>query len=192
MIRGSCLCGSVTYELERAGEHFVLCHCHRCKKHSGSAFLAGLLGYGVRFLTGKDLISSYEAPVLVTPPAYRRDFCSRCGTAVPSPVSVAGEDAFIVPAGSLDADPEVRPQRHVWVDCEAAWEAGMEALPRLTEAEVVLDHARLQERTGGQAAVPLYEFIVARYGERPGNDAVVAAARERLAAIEDSSAGPST
>ena len=147
MIRGSCLCGSVTYELEEAGELFVLCHCHRCKKHSGSAFLAGLLGYGVRFVSGEELVSSYEAPILVRPPAYRRDFCSRCGSALPAPVLLPDREAFIVPAGSLDDDPQVRPLQHVWIDCESPWEANIHDLPRLTEAEVLRERAR--EGMGG-------------------------------------------
>ncbi len=45
MIRGQCLCGGVQFEIERARGPFELCHCARCRKVSGSAFMAGL---GVR------------------------------------------------------------------------------------------------------------------------------------------------
>ena len=44
-IRGACLCGGVRFEVERAAGPFELCHCSRCRKVSGSAFVAGL---GVR------------------------------------------------------------------------------------------------------------------------------------------------
>jgi hypothetical protein len=33
MIRGSCLCGGVTFEIERAVGPFELCHCSRCRKN---------------------------------------------------------------------------------------------------------------------------------------------------------------
>jgi hypothetical protein len=61
MIKGSCLCGVVTYEFETATENFVLCHCNRCKKASGSAFTAGMMASGLKFLSGEELISYYEA-----------------------------------------------------------------------------------------------------------------------------------
>ena len=43
MIRGSCLCGSVKFEIERAAGPFELCHCARCRKVSGSAYLKGFV-----------------------------------------------------------------------------------------------------------------------------------------------------
>jgi hypothetical protein len=42
MIRGSCLCGGVRFEITRAIGPFELCHCSRCRKANGSAFVAGL------------------------------------------------------------------------------------------------------------------------------------------------------
>jgi hypothetical protein len=37
MMRGSCLCGGVRFEVDRAVGPFELCHCSRCRKASGSA-----------------------------------------------------------------------------------------------------------------------------------------------------------
>ena len=52
-IRGSCLCGGVTFEIEKAVGPMEFCHCNRCRKLSGSN---AILGIGVntgdyRFLT---------------------------------------------------------------------------------------------------------------------------------------------
>ncbi len=107
MIRGSCLCGRVSFEFEEVGSPFRLCHCHRCQKASGSAFFAGFVVKGLRFLTGEEVIRSFEAPVLKFPPAYRRDFCECCGSPVPWPSFESG--THVVPAGSIDDDPEARP-----------------------------------------------------------------------------------
>src|SRR6266581_8078970 len=102
MIQGSCLCGGVKFEISRAVGPFELCHCSRCRKANGSAFVAGLgvLRDDFRLLQGRELIKTYEAPVRETPPAYRTCFCSRCGSPVPNPFS--DSRWFEVPAGVLD------------------------------------------------------------------------------------------
>ncbi len=52
MIRGSCLCGGVRFEIARAAGPFELCHCSKCRKVSGSAYRAGLLVEGKDFPLG--------------------------------------------------------------------------------------------------------------------------------------------
>ena len=44
MIKGSCLCGGVKFEIRGSKGPFELCHCNRCRKATGSAFAAGLRG----------------------------------------------------------------------------------------------------------------------------------------------------
>jgi hypothetical protein len=134
MIRGSCLCGGVQFELVRATGPFELCHCNRCRKVSGSAFMAGI---GVRredfrFVRGQELVRSYDAPILDAPPAYRSTFCSRCGSPVPDPAALS--DWFEIAAGLLDDDPLLRPQRHIMVEHKAAWFPIVDALPQLDRA----------------------------------------------------------
>ena len=36
-----------------------------------------------RLLTGHELVKSYAAPILHSPPAYRSFFCSNCGSPAP-------------------------------------------------------------------------------------------------------------
>ncbi len=73
MIKGSCLCGGVRFEIERAVGPFELCHCRRCRKATGSAFFSGMYvpTEDFRLVEGKELITTYEAPILREPPAYR-------------------------------------------------------------------------------------------------------------------------
>jgi len=137
MIRGSCLCGGVQFEIQRAVGPFELCHCSRCRKTSGSGFVAGL-GVRVedfRLLAGEDLISVYEAPIVERPPAYRVAFCSRCGSPVPDPPS--GATWFEVPAGILDDDPELRPDKHIFIDYKDAWFEITDSLPQLTKQQLI-------------------------------------------------------
>jgi len=137
MIRGSCLCGGVRFEIIRAAGPFELCHCGRCRKASGSAFVAGL---GVRredfeFLQGRELIRTFESPVRETPPGYRSCFCSRCGSPVPD---TSGDSAwFEIPAGLLDDDPGLRPDKHIFVDVKAHWFSIADDLPQLDKAALL-------------------------------------------------------
>jgi hypothetical protein len=137
MIQGSCLCGGVRFEIERAVGPFELCHCSRCRKVSGSAFVAGL---GVRLedfrlISGAELIRTYEAPILERPPPYRTSFCSRCGS--PLPGTVPGAGWFEIPAGLLDADPGLRPDRHIFVECKSAWFEITDRVPQVTKTALV-------------------------------------------------------
>ena len=137
MIRGSCLCGEVRFEIDRVVGPFELCHCSRCRKASGSAFVAGL-GVRVedfRLGAGAELIRRYEAPILEHPPPYRIAFCSRCGSPVPDPPPDARW--FEIPAGLLDDDPELRPDRHIFIECKSPWFPISDALPQLTKAQLI-------------------------------------------------------
>lgn len=142
MIEGACLCGGVRFEIDRAVGPFELCHCSRCRKATGSAFVAGL---GVRrddyrLLEGAELIRSYEAPIIERPPAYRVAFCSRCGSPVPDPP----DDAtwLEIPAGLLDGDPGLRPDKHIFVDYDAPWSTLTDDLPKLTREQLIRHRMR--------------------------------------------------
>jgi hypothetical protein len=145
MIRGSCLCGGVKFTIERAVGPFELCHCPRCRKASGSAFAAGLgvRATDFRLVAGADLIRAYEAPVLERPPAYRVTFCSRCGSPVPDPPAAA--EWFEIPAGLLDGDPSLRPDKHIFVECRSAWFPIADELPQLTKPELIELRRRARE-----------------------------------------------
>jgi len=138
MIHGSCLCGGVTFQATRATGPFELCHCNRCRKATGTAFAAGL---GVKrqdfeLLTGRELIRSFDAPIRNAPPAYRAAFCSRCGSPVPDVTS--DSSWFEIPAGLLDDDPEVRPDKHSFVDVKSPWFEITDEIPQLSQAELIV------------------------------------------------------
>ena len=134
MIAGSCLCGGVRFEIARATGPFELCHCSRCRKASGSAFAAmvGVRTSDFHLVHGRDLIATYEAPLLEAPPPYRTSFCRRCGSPVPYP-EPAGE-WFEIPAGLLESDPGLRPDKHIFVELKAPWHEITDSLPQLDKA----------------------------------------------------------
>jgi len=146
---GGCLCGGVRFEIERAVGPFELCHCSRCRKATGSAFSAGLGVHAAdfRLLQGRELIARYEAPILRNPPPYRVSFCRRCGSPVPDPPP--GASWFEIPAGLLDGDAGVRPDRHIFVEHQAPWFESHDELPRLTMQELGEWRRRFGRGPGG-------------------------------------------
>ena len=137
LITGSCLCGGVRFEIARAVGPFELCHCGRCRKASGSAFAAMITVRtdDFRLLEGQHLLARYDAPILEGPPAYRRSFCCRCGSPVPAPD--AGVDSIEIPAGLFDYDPQIRPDKHIYVELEPPWFSIADDIPRLTKGMLV-------------------------------------------------------
>jgi hypothetical protein len=130
VIKGSCLCGGVRFEVRRFVGPFELCHCSRCKKASGSAFVAGVgvMTEDFTLLDGADLIATYDAPILRSPPAYRNSFCRRCGSPVPNPPP--GAKWFEIAAGLLEDDPGLKPDKHIFVEHKAPWFEIADNLPR--------------------------------------------------------------
>lgn len=122
---GSCLCGSITFEISGSFESFFLCHCSRCRKDTGSAHAANLFSSTARitWLSGQALIKTYQVPST----RHQRSFCSTCGSAVPSlPMDGA---LLVVPAGSLDSEIDKRPDAHICYASRATWDRQSEDIP---------------------------------------------------------------
>jgi hypothetical protein len=88
-----------------------------------------------KFLQGCELITTFESPVRETPPGYRSCFCGRCGSPVPDD---SGDSPwFEIPAGLLDDDPRLRPDKHIFFDVKAHWFSITDDLPQLDEATLL-------------------------------------------------------
>jgi hypothetical protein len=136
VLRGSFLCRAVRFEVEEVSGPFELCHCSRCRRSTGSAFMAGLWvkRAAFRLLKGEGLIAVYDAPVLESPPAYRRSFCRNCGSPLPD---VAGDFVWLeIPAGLLEDDPGIRPDKHLVIGATAAWHEISDELPQMDRDEL--------------------------------------------------------
>ncbi len=136
MIQGSCLCGGVKFEIQNVTGPFELCHCSKCRKTSGSAFFAAVTVArpGFRFLQGEELINVYEAPIQEKPPSYKSAFCKNCGSPVPDPGNKGQK--LEVPAGSLDGDLAIRPDKHIYTEVKANCHEITDALPQLNREEL--------------------------------------------------------
>ena len=126
--KGSCLCGSVQYELDGQFEVMSHCQCSMCRKHHGAAFATFVTVplHGFRWISGEDVLSTYQSS------AYgKRTFCSKCGSVMP----VVEPDTGVVfcPAGNLDGQLGIQPQTHGFVGSKASWQTLTDAVPQHEE-----------------------------------------------------------
>jgi len=127
---GSCFCNTVSYQISARSGMFQYCHCCRCRKFTGSAFAANIIisPNDFNWLSGENHIARYE------PEATRyfaTCFCKCCGSSLPWLNKTA--TAVVVPAGTLDHDPEVRPMHNIFRGSGAAWYRDPGELPRYHE-----------------------------------------------------------
>lgn len=126
-IKGSCLCGTVTYEVLESFEFMGNCHCSMCRKSNGAAFATwGIIkAESFRWTSGEESVQEYESS-----PGRQRCFCKKCGSAlVSSHGGVVGE----VVVGSVDGDPVSRPREHIFVGSKAPWHDITDSLPQYEE-----------------------------------------------------------
>ena len=116
---GSCLCGSVAFSITPPYKAFQYCHCSRCQKTTGSPHAANIFVSVAQFAwtRGDEHIRRHE---LATAQYFCTGTCAVCGGRLPW-VTRNGK-LMIVPAGTLDSDPGIRPTRNVHVASAAAWE----------------------------------------------------------------------
>jgi hypothetical protein len=128
--RGSCLCGAVTYVIEASPLRAWNCHCGRCRKARSAAHASNLFtaSDGVQFTRGADHLTSYKVPEAQH---FTHMFCRTCGSSMPR--IDRNRDLAVVPMGSLDDDPGIRPQAHIFVGSKAPWYEIADDLPQHAE-----------------------------------------------------------
>lgn len=115
-LRGSCLCGGVTYRIDGPIGPMSHCHCTMCQKSHGAAFgtYAPVAWSDFELLTGEDLLQRYRSSEQVT-----RTFCGRCG----SNLQYVPDDRrrFGLAVATLDDDPGARVALQIWAKDKAPW-----------------------------------------------------------------------
>jgi len=115
---GRCLCGAVQYSVTTEIEDFYFCHCEQCRKITGSAFASNILTkpVNVNWISGSENVKRFDYPGLRT---FTKVFCSNCGSGLPF-LNEKGS-ALVIPAGSLDHEPNIKPANNIFWDDKAQW-----------------------------------------------------------------------
>ncbi|MFT5352103.1 MAG: hypothetical protein ACI909_001914 [Planctomycetota bacterium] len=125
IIKGSCLCQAVIYEVNDA-ECFPIsyCHCENCRKAHGAAFGSSVCFKKADFgwIQGEELVTYYESS-----PLTYRCFCSRCGSPL---AAFEDKEILCISLGSTDGDMGLRPEFHIYVSSRAPWYEINDDLPQ--------------------------------------------------------------
>lgn len=127
--RGSCLCGSINYELIGEPKRFYHCHCQRCRKATGTGHASNIMvkEESFKWLAGESLLKRYKIPEAER---FYTHFCSECGSPMPRPVPEIG--MIVIPADSLDHEIAIAPEARIFWDSRATWSCsgdGIETYP---------------------------------------------------------------
>ncbi|MEM8696969.1 MAG: GFA family protein [Pseudomonadota bacterium] len=130
-IRGSCLCGSVAFEITGKIGPVGQCHCSKCRKVSGTdgnaVFYTAYDSF--RWVSGEEDIRRYEVP---SGDGWSSTFCPTCGS--PAPHTNTDRKIYFVPAGLLDDDiAHSGYAAHIFVGSKASWVEITDDAPQYVE-----------------------------------------------------------
>jgi hypothetical protein len=130
MLSGTCLCGTVEYQVPDEFCYALNCHCTRCRRATGAAFktLAGIERHKLKVTKGEDGLLIYGDPNDCFDAR-----CKQCGALLYSIVR-DGEYAHVM-MGTLVDDPSIRPSMHIFVAFKAPWYTITDELPQYQELE---------------------------------------------------------
>ena len=118
VVRGSCLCGGIDFEVIEPFKKFYNCHCQRCRRARAAAFTTNgfTSDQGVKYLKGEKHLASYKVP---NAKYFTQVFCDICGSGMPR---IDNERHLtVVPLGSLDDDPGQTAKDHIYTASKAEW-----------------------------------------------------------------------
>ena len=126
-IKGSCLCGEVKYEIGGTLHDASHCYCSMCRKSHGAAFAtyAAFDPEKFHWVSGADLVINY-----ISSPEMGRCFCQKCGSSLGA---IENGKVTYITLGTVDDDPGVRSEAHIFVDSIAPWYEITDTLPQFDE-----------------------------------------------------------
>lgn len=130
-IKGSCLCGAVSYECE--GEPAIAgnCHCKDCQRASGSAYVP-VMFFPESAVTLRGELKFFEHAG-GSGNLLQRGFCPNCGSPILSKVGIM-PGLLGVRAGTLDDAAHYRPTAGIYVSRKAPWDQLLPGIAAFPEA----------------------------------------------------------
>lgn len=116
MVKGSCLCGQIEFEVELIPGMIFNCHCSQCRKSHGAAFATQAFAKGntLKFTKGEELIKEYSGHGGV------RAFCSQCGSRLMNYAPDKSQYLSIA-LSNIDTPTEAKPIAHAFTGSKATW-----------------------------------------------------------------------
>ena len=129
-LTGSCLCGLLKFTVSGVPSRFYHCHCSRCRKSSGTGHASNLFieGGKLSWDGNPDDIRSYKLPEAER---FTRTFCRQCGG--PLPRELPAYNMVQVPAGTLNDEPGISPQAHIFQGSKTSWSCSAGQIPAFSD-----------------------------------------------------------
>ncbi len=123
-IEGGCLCGKVRYRIDGNLFASTHCHCSQCRRAHGAAFAtyADCKPQEFSWLTGAELVK-----VFAPEQGIGWAFCSECGATL---AATENGEINAVTLGTVEGDPGIRPEAHIFVGSKAVWDNIEDGLPQ--------------------------------------------------------------
>lgn len=115
-LKGSCLCGSITFEVSGPIQGIGCCHCSKCRKVSGTA---GNAQFIVKLEKFKWISGEQNIQIFKRPDGWGPARCKTCGSPVPE--SYDGERVW-VQAGLMDDPLGTDVKVHIFCGSGADWD----------------------------------------------------------------------
>lgn len=122
---GSCLCGAVTFTVPLPAQWVAHCHCTRCQRAHGAAFVTwvGFLEQDVEVASPSGALRWFE-----TPEGAGRGFCGHCGSPLLFRSPRYPGELHIARAAFLTALTQ-QPTSNVFFSTHAPWAVDAHGLP---------------------------------------------------------------
>jgi len=117
IVKGSCHCGKVNFELKGIPKLTVNCHCDDCKKRNGSAFSTylGVAEKDLLITSGENYIKKYKVEG-----SGEKYFCSECGSPIYNKnYRIPG--LYVVLYGAVSQPDKFTPSFNVFCSTKLEW-----------------------------------------------------------------------
>jgi hypothetical protein len=125
MVEGSCLCGSVKYEVELIPGKVFNCHCKFCRKAHGADYVTVALAKAstLKIFNESGSLKEYQNAI-----GGYRAFCVDCGSRLMNYAQDKNIYLCIVLA-TVDTSTNLEPVAHVNTESKASWCQPYEGIP---------------------------------------------------------------
>jgi hypothetical protein len=123
MLKGSCLCGTVHFELTEPPSAPIACHCAQCRKQSGHFFASANVRKAAVKTFGAEHLSWFQSSAKI-----RRGFCKTCGSWLFwEPIA---SDWTSIAMGAFEGPTDLQLERHIFVAEKGDYYAITDGLPQ--------------------------------------------------------------
>jgi len=107
-MKGSCLCGQVSFQVSGSIAAPDACHCVQCRKQSGHYYVSTNVPRTALTVSGQDHVAWYQSSEKI-----RRGFCSTCGSTLFW--DPPDRDWTAISMGAFDAPTGTHLEKHIFV-----------------------------------------------------------------------------